>query len=160
MTLTTEGDFDGGILTFRLYAKSLGLPREALFVTVDDRTVLTVRGGGGETITAGGGEGASWVEYNVPVGYGVHEVKWVHVHNPFGLESLPPLPPTGGGIVDGRRALRALHAASTSPDGHDQRELRRRQSRRPVEDGTGRCRRLRLDLAHFEQRRHNVRAVH
>jgi len=85
LTLTTEAMFKGGVLTFKLHAGSLGLPREALLVTVDDGVELTV--GEGTTSSAGNG---GWAEYSVAVGYGVHDVRWSHVYNPFGLDTTPP----------------------------------------------------------------------
>jgi hypothetical protein len=53
-------------------------------VTVDGRLELTVR-----DRTTENGDGG-WAEYSVAVGYGVHEVRWSHVYNPFGLETPPP----------------------------------------------------------------------
>ena len=37
--------FKGGVLTFKLYAESLGLPREALFVIVDGKVESTIGSG-------------------------------------------------------------------------------------------------------------------
>ena len=85
LTLTTEAMFKGGVLTFKLHAGSLGLPREALLVTVDDGVELTV----GESTTSSAVNGG-WAEYSVAVGYGVHDVRWSHVYNPFGLDTPPP----------------------------------------------------------------------
>ena len=89
MTLIIEENFDGGVMTFKVLGPGLGLPYEALFVMVDDRIEVTI---GDSTTAADDNNADGWVEYSVPVEYGTHEVKWVHVYNPFGLDlsSLPP----------------------------------------------------------------------
>lgn len=89
MTLIIEENFDGGVMTFKVLGPGLGLPYEALFVMVDDRIEVNI---GDSTTAADGNNADGWVEYSVPVEYGTHEVKWVHVYNPFGLllSSLPP----------------------------------------------------------------------
>ncbi|KAL9182470.1 hypothetical protein ACHAXT_013122 [Thalassiosira profunda] len=81
-TLTTESGFHRGVLTFMLKADSLRLPNEAFYVEVDGTVALPPSA----TVSTPSRE---WVEYSVPVGSGVHSVAFVHVHNPFGLESLP-----------------------------------------------------------------------
>ncbi|KAL3826241.1 hypothetical protein ACHAXA_006269 [Cyclostephanos tholiformis] len=91
ITLTTEAMFKGGVLTFKLYAESLGLPREALFVIVDGKVESTI--GSGSDMANG-----QWVEYSVAVGYGAHDVTFSHAYNPFGLESLPQGRTEDGGL--------------------------------------------------------------
>lgn len=84
LTLTTDGKFEGGVLTFVIWARQLSLPNEAFYVTVDGDVALEPE----VTSNKSGGKGG-WVEYSVPVTRGEHAVTWTHVYNPFGLESLP-----------------------------------------------------------------------
>lgn len=87
LTLSTDSNFKGGVLTFRLLAKSLTLPRESFFVTVDGNIELPPE----EVITRSSSTLAAntWAEYSVPVGRGEHKVTWVHAYNPFALKVLP-----------------------------------------------------------------------
>ena len=80
LTLTTESNFNGGVITFRLLAKSLTLPTESFFVTVDGDVELPP-----EELSSS----STWVEYSVPVERGVHKITWVHVYNPYGFKTLP-----------------------------------------------------------------------
>jgi len=85
LSLTTDESFDGGVLTFMVYSRSLKLPNEGFFVTVDGRVELPPL----VTASASGSNG-KWVEYSVPVERGSHEIIWTHVYNPFQMQSLPP----------------------------------------------------------------------
>ncbi|KAL3760178.1 hypothetical protein ACHAWU_001688 [Discostella pseudostelligera] len=89
LTLATDSNFEGGVLTFRLLAKSLVFPRESFFVMVDETVELLPE----DVVTTNG----NWMEYSVPVGKGAHKVTWVHVYNLFGLKVLPSV--EGGGEV-------------------------------------------------------------
>ncbi|KAL3805618.1 hypothetical protein HJC23_005862 [Cyclotella cryptica] len=81
LTLTTDDEFEGGVLTFQVSVQDgLPMPNEAFFVTVDDKLRLA-------PISV---DGDKWVEYSVPVGVGKHTVTWSHAYNPLGLEALPP----------------------------------------------------------------------
>ncbi len=97
LTLSTDSNFNGGVLTFRLLAKSLALPRESFFVMVDGNIelnpeeVITRSSSSSSTLAAN-----TWAEYSVPVGRGEHKVTWVHAYNPFALKVLPSV----GGDVD------------------------------------------------------------
>jgi hypothetical protein len=91
LTLTTEKDFKGGVLTFYLKGK-LVMPNEAFFVSVDDEVASSpvshhVNG---------------WNEIGVVIDRGVHVVTWTHVVNPLGLKALPPREVVGL-VVDGLR---------------------------------------------------------
>ena len=92
LTLTTDRNFVGGVLTFRIKASSLRVPNEALFVMVDETVELSPA----ETASASNTE--EWNEYSIVVGIGRHEVTFVHVYNPFGLERLPPSGDVMGGL--------------------------------------------------------------
>ncbi|EJK72966.1 hypothetical protein THAOC_05445 [Thalassiosira oceanica] len=84
LTLATDRDFAGGVLTFRIKASSLRVPNEALFVMVDETVELS------PAVTASASNTEEWNEYSIAVGIGRHEVTFVHVYNPFSLERLPP----------------------------------------------------------------------
>jgi hypothetical protein len=90
LTLTTDREFEGGILTF-YFKGELQMPNDAFFVSVDDVIASS-------TIS----DNNEWVEYGVVVGKGQHIVTWTHVYNPLGLESLPDRT-VGGIIVDDLR---------------------------------------------------------
>ena len=81
LTLTFDGDFDGGVLIFQLLAKDgFNIPNEAFYVTVDDDLKLSVMSIENK-----------WTEYSVSVGKGKHVVTWSHVYNPLGLEAVPAI---------------------------------------------------------------------
>jgi hypothetical protein len=79
LTLTTEKEFKGGVLTFQRYEDDVIMPSEVFYVAVDDKV----------TMTRVSLDNKGWVEYSVPVGRGVHTVTWSHVYNPLALEALP-----------------------------------------------------------------------
>jgi len=87
VTLTTNSNFDGGVITFKIKSATLKLPNEALYVEVDDVATLApdVISMGGSSIS----KNDEWKEYSIPVSDGKHTIKWVHVYNPFQLSSLP-----------------------------------------------------------------------
>ncbi len=92
LTLATVSNFGGGVLTFRLLAKSLVFPRESFFVLVDETVELLPEDVGATT------NNGNWMEYSVPVGKGTHKVTWVHVYNPFALKVLPSVGGGGGEV--------------------------------------------------------------
>ena len=100
LTLVTEPNFVGGVLTFKVLSNSLTLPLEAFWVEVDDDVMLTPDVTASKSTSGSSSSGSEWVEYSVPVNDGRHNVKWVHVYNPFSLPSLPP-PPSGGEVGAG-----------------------------------------------------------
>jgi len=89
ITLTTNSNFNGGVITFKIKSATLKLPNEALFVEVDNVVTLApdVISMGGSSISTN----EEWKEYSIPVSDGKHTIKWVHVYNPFQLSSLPSL---------------------------------------------------------------------
>jgi len=89
ITLSTNSNFNGGVITFKIKSKTLKLPNEALYVEVDDVATLApdVISMGGSSINSKTND--DWKEYSIPVGNGKHTIKWVHVYNPFQLKSLP-----------------------------------------------------------------------
>lgn len=87
LTLTTDGSFEGGVLTFMVWARQMRLPNEAFFVSVDGVVALPPAATASHSAAA---NSDGWVEYSVPVGGGEHKVTWCHVYNPFDLSSLPP----------------------------------------------------------------------
>lgn len=90
LTLTTDRDFEGGVLTFYLKGE-LVMPNEAFFVSVDDKVASSPLS-----------DVDGWTEYGVVVSKGSHSITWTHVVNPLGLEALPPREVIGV-IVDGLR---------------------------------------------------------
>lgn len=97
LTLTTDRDFVGGVLTFRIKASSLRVPNEALYVMVDETVELS------PAVTASASNTEEWNEYSIAVGSGRHDVTFVHVYNPFGLERLPPADAEMGLYMDDLR---------------------------------------------------------
>ena len=87
VTLTTNSNFEGGVITFKIQSKTLKLPNEALYVEIDNVVSLAP-----DVISMGGSSidrNEEWKEYSIPVSDGKHIIKWVHVYNPFQLKSLP-----------------------------------------------------------------------
>jgi hypothetical protein len=78
LTLTTDDEFEGGVLHFVLAGEGFAMPREVFVVAVDEEVAFS-------TTEIDG----SWGEYSVSVGQGKHTVTWSHVYNPLGLEALP-----------------------------------------------------------------------
>jgi len=99
LTLTTDQQFEGGVLTFRLKAGSLVVPNEAFYVTVDGEI------GVGQNVTASTSNNREWNEYSLAVSEGRHDVTFVHVYNPFGLERLPSSNTDSGLFLDDLRYI-------------------------------------------------------
>ena len=108
LTLVTDPMFEGGVLTFQIKSggsnnnnNNLVLPIEAFWVEVDGMILLPpaeVAMKSSSSSGSGSDSTSEWVEYSVPVKEGEHQVKWVHVYNPFGLHSLPLSSSSSGGL--------------------------------------------------------------
>jgi len=85
LSLTTEQDFEGGVITF-MVKWNMVMPNEAFYVMVDGQLALA------PLAPADSSDDMEWIEYGVPVEEGQHLITWSHIYNPFGLDALPPRP--------------------------------------------------------------------